>query len=108
MVHNYVAHPCRAIHYFQDIHRLHLANNLVRGRLEGEGDVRAEGNVVGDVEGYFVNLQEGDLHLTERAAEALGKGVPLGAVTDDFDGQKRADPPDIGADERSSRSRAKH
>jgi hypothetical protein len=104
--HNTVYAPdprCRAIHYFQDIHRLHLANNLVRGRLEGEGDVRAEGNVVGDVEGYFVNLQEGDLHLTERAAEALGKGVPLAVVTDDFDGQKRADPPDVGADERSAR-----
>ena len=108
--HNTVYAPdprCRAIHYFQDIHRLHLANNLVRGRLEGEGEVRVEGNVVGDLEGYFVKPLEGDLHLTERAAEALGKGVPLAAVTDDFDGQKRADPPDIGADERSSRSRAK-
>jgi len=104
----YAADPrCRAIHYFQDIHRLHLANNLVRGRLEGEGDVRAEGNVVGDLEGYFVNPLEGDLHLTERAAEALGMGVPRAAVTDDFDGQKRADPPDIGADERVWRSRAK-
>jgi hypothetical protein len=105
--HNTVYAPdprCRAIHYFQDIHRLRIANNLVRGRLEGEGDVLAEGNVVGELEGYFVDPLKGDLHLTERAAEALGKGVPLAAVPDDFDGQKRADPPDIGADQRSSRS----
>ena len=104
----YAADPrCRAIHYFQDIHRLHVANNLVRGRLEGEGDARLEGNVVGDLEGYFINPLEGDLHLTERAAEALGKGAPLATATDDFDGQKRAGPPDIGADQQSSRSRAK-
>jgi len=93
----------RAIHYFQDIHRLHLANNLLRGRLDGEGDARAEGNVVDDLEGYFVNPLEGDLHLTGRAADALRKGVPLAAVTDDIDGEKRGDPPDVGADETSSR-----
>jgi hypothetical protein len=97
----------RAIHYFENIHRLHLANNLVRGRVDGEGDVRTERNVVGDLEGYFVNPVEGDLHLTERAADALGKGVALTAVPDDFDGQKRADPPDVGADERAPRSRIK-
>ncbi|HEU0138476.1 MAG TPA: hypothetical protein VFQ79_02145 [Bryobacteraceae bacterium] len=93
----------RAIHYFENIHRLHLANNLVRGRIEGEGDVRAEGNVAGGLEGYFVNPVEGDLHLTGRAADALGKGVALAAVTDDFDGEKRGSPPDVGADERSPR-----
>ena len=97
----------RAIHYFENIHRLHLANNLVRGRVDGEGDMRAEGNVAGDLEGYFVNPLEGDLHLTGRAADALGKGVPLAAVTDDFDGQTRADSPDVGADQRSSRSPAR-
>lgn len=93
----------RAIHYFEDIHRLHLANNLVRGRIEGEGDARSEGNVVGNLEGYFVNPANGDLHLTGRAADALGKGVRLPAVTGDFDGHKRADPPDVGADEQSDR-----
>jgi hypothetical protein len=97
----------RAIHYFENIHRLHLANNLVRGRIEGEGDMRTEGNVAGDLEGYFVNPREGDLHLTGRAADLLGKGVALAAVTDDFDGQKRPDPPEVGADERPSRSRTK-
>ena len=93
----------RAIHYFENIQRLHLANNLVRGRIDGEGDARSEGNLVGDLEGYFVNPAEGDLHLTGRAADALGKGVTLAAVRDDFDGQKRADPPDVGADEKSAR-----
>ncbi len=90
----------RGIHCFQRIHRVHLANNLVRGRLEYEGDVRAEGNVVGELEGYFVDPQEGDLHLTTRAASALGKGVPLPAVAEDIDGEPRRSPPDVGADER--------
>ncbi len=105
--HNTVYAPdsrCRAIHAFQDIHRLHLANNLMRGRFDYEGDVRVEMNVVGDLDGYFINPLEGDLHLTELATEALGKGVRLSTVTDDFDGQKRADLPDIGADESPAHS----
>lgn len=97
----------RAVHYFQKIHRLHVANNLVRGRIQGEGDVRAEGNVVGELEGYFVNPLQGDLHLTARGADALGKGIVLPAVTDDFDGQERDQPPDVGADERPSQPQAR-
>jgi uncharacterized protein YfaT (DUF1175 family) len=89
-----------AIHAFQKIHRLHLANNLMRGRFETEGDVRAEGNVVGELTDYFVNLAEGDLHLTERAVDALDKGVPQPSVTEDMDGDKRSSHPDVGADER--------
>jgi hypothetical protein len=105
--HNTVYAPdpqSRAIHHFQKIHRLHVANNLVRGRIDGDGDVRAEGNVVGELEGYFVNPLEGDLHLTGRAAEALDKGARLSDVADDFDGEKRTGRPDIGADERGSSS----
>lgn len=100
--HNTIYAPdirCRAIHYFEKIHRLHLANNLVRGRMEGEGDARLEGNVVGLLENYFVDPLAGDLHLTPRATDALGRGVMLKAVTDDIDGQVRRAPPDVGADE---------
>jgi hypothetical protein len=92
-----------AIHYFEDIHHLQLINNLVRGRLDGEGEVRSEGNVVGDLEGYFADPLKGDLHLTDRAVQAVGKGTRLPAVAEDFDGQKRAEQPDVGADERTSR-----
>jgi hypothetical protein len=90
----------RAIHYFQKINRLHLANNLVRGRMEGEGDVTSENNVVGELDGYFVNPVTGDLHLTEAATLALGKGVPIPLVQDDIDGEERGEHPDVGADER--------
>ena len=89
-----------AIHYFQRINRLHLANNLVRGRIKGEGDVVSEDNVVGALDGYFVNPARGDFHLTEDATLALGKGVALTLVQDDIDGERRAERPDVGADER--------
>ena len=88
-----------AIHYFQKISRLYIANNLVRGRLFGEGEARLEGNVTGDLDGYFVNPAGGDLHLTASAVEALGKGVQLTGVRDDIDGQKRKKHPDVGADQ---------
>jgi len=90
----------RGIHFFQKIHRLHVANNLVRGRIDGEGDASLNGNVTGMLEGCFVNPQEGDLHLTEHATEALAKGVFLPAVKEDIDGERRRDPPEVGADER--------
>ena len=90
----------RAIHYFQRINRLHLANNLVRGRMEGEGDVILENNVVGLLDGYFVDPEKGDLHLTEAATLALGKGISLPLVQDDIDGEERGEHPDVGADER--------
>jgi len=89
----------RAIHYFQRINRLHLANNLVRGRMEGEGDVILENNVVGLLDGYFVDPEKGDLHLTEGATLALGKGIALPLVQDDIDGEERGEHPDVGADE---------
>jgi len=89
-----------AIHYFQKISRLLIANNLVRGRLFGEGEARLEGNVIGDLDGYFVNPAEGDLHLTTFALKALGKGVQLTGVSDDIDGQSRKKYPDVGADQR--------
>jgi pectate lyase len=90
----------RAIHYFQRINRLHLANNLVRGRMEGEGDVILENNVVGLLDNYFVDPEAGDLHLTEAATLALGKGIALPLVQDDIDGEERGEHPDVGADER--------
>jgi hypothetical protein len=89
----------RAIHYFQRINRLHVANNLVRGRMEGEGDVILENNVVGLLDDYFVDPEAGDLHLTEAATLALGKGIALPLVQDDIDGEERGEQPDVGADE---------
>ena len=89
-----------AIHYFMKTSRLLVSNNLARGRIYGEGDVRLEGNVTGDMDGYFVNPAAGDLHLTESASEALGKGVQLNSVKEDIDGQKRKKSTDVGADQK--------
>jgi len=74
-------------------------SNLVRGQLSLEPGVLADSNIVGELDGWFVNPAVGDLHLTARAAAAVGKGKPLVEVTEDFDRQKRKDPPDVGADE---------
>jgi hypothetical protein len=90
-----------AIHYFQKINRLSLSNNLVRGKISGEGDeVIEEGNITGNLEGYFVNPEIGDLHLTRHAKKAMSSGVKLLTVTDDIDRQKRNKNPDVGADQR--------
>ncbi|MCC6443309.1 MAG: right-handed parallel beta-helix repeat-containing protein [Armatimonadetes bacterium] len=88
------------IHYFRKISRLDLANNLVRGRIEGEGEAALRGNVAGPLEGYFVDPLNGDLHLTAKAAGALKKAVPLPSAREDIDGEKRGKPADVGADER--------
>jgi hypothetical protein len=40
----------------------------------------------------------GDLHLAP-TAQSRGGGVPLPAVTEDFEGDLRGEPPDVGADE---------
>ena len=90
-----------AIHYFQKINRLSLSNNLVRGNIYGEGnEVIPEANLSGLLEGYFTDPEKGDLHLTEHAKEAIGKGIKLQDLKDDIDRQKRKPNPDIGADQR--------
>ena len=90
-----------AIHYFQKISNIYIANNLVRGRIFGEGnEVLSEGNLTGNLDGYFVNPASGDLHLTLNATGALGKGLQISSVTDDIDHQKRKELPDIGADQK--------
>jgi hypothetical protein len=48
---------------------------------------------------FFVDRAAGDLHLKPSAAGAIDKGEALPEVTVDFDGERRAGKPDIGADE---------
>ncbi len=90
-----------AIHYFQKINHLFIANNLVQGRISGEGEeVTLKHNLTGYLEGYFVDPAAGDLHLTNNATGALGKGLEILSVTDDIDQQNRKGIPDIGADQK--------
>jgi hypothetical protein len=91
-----------AIHYFQKISSLSIVNNLVRGKISGEGEkVSLKGNIAGYLQKYLVNPEVGNLHLTKNAEEALGNGVQLLSVTDDIDHQKRNKHPDVGADQKS-------
>jgi len=77
-------------------------NNLVCGGLDVSPEVTAENNVTNPPEGWFADPRVGDLHLTREATGALSQGKWLDEVVDDFDGEKRTHPPDIGADQRRS------
>jgi hypothetical protein len=78
---------------------IELVNNFIHGRIHLEYGVKAEHNLIGDYGDCFVNPAIGNLHLTEKAAEALGRAKPLKEATEDFDRKKRKDQPDIGAQE---------
>ncbi|MBT3268401.1 hypothetical protein HN371_14695 [Candidatus Poribacteria bacterium] len=90
----------RGIHAFQRVHGLRMLNNLVHGRVETEGDVVAEENIIGDLTDYFVDAEAGDLRLTDDAADALDAGSRIDEAPDDIDGVPRGDRVDIGAHER--------
>lgn len=82
-------------------------NNLVHGRVRfQEEGVEQKGSIIGDLSGWFVDPAIGDLHLADRAAAAIGKGVPLTEVKEDFDGQPRGKTPTAGADEAGLRAPA--
>jgi len=50
----------------------------------------------------FVDIPTGDLHLTDVAASAINAALPLanGVADEDYDGEPRTRPRDVGADER--------
>jgi hypothetical protein len=74
-------------------------NNLVAGPVEVPPEVNAENNLLSARHHWFVSPQTGNLHLTKQASGATGKGVQLKEVSDDFDGQLREGPIDLGADQ---------
>jgi parallel beta-helix repeat protein len=81
-----------------------VKNNLfsgpgVRIAKYPEGVIDVQNNLVKIVPEYFVDAENGNLHLTEKAVEAIDKALPLEEVTADIDGQRRGDKPDLGADE---------
>lgn len=87
------------VYFHQTLRGGRIYNNLIHGRTKVDSFVAQASNIVGDLSGYFVNPLKGDLHLTAAAYEALGKGRPLTEAGEDFDREKRAPAPDIGADE---------
>jgi len=83
---------------------LELINNLIHGDIMDRGlPFTDTNNITGSTAdaSWFVNLAEGDLHLTELATLAIDQGVPLADVFEDIDRETRpvGSFPDIGADE---------
>ena len=74
-------------------------NNLVHGKADLPAELEQGQNIVGDLNGWFVNPALADLHLKPKAADAIGKGAVLEWLKDDFDGRKRNAQPNIGADD---------
>ncbi len=79
-----------------------LENNLVRTIRARDGSTATgNSNLEGASDALFADVAGHDLHLVSGATSAIDQGVVLPDVSDDIDGEPRADgKPDIGADER--------
>jgi len=89
----------RGIRCIEKLANVEIVNNLCRGALALSGSEKADHNLVGPLEGLFVDPAAGNLRLTALAADAIGKAAPLESVKDDLDGRKRDAHPDLGAAE---------
>ena len=89
----------RAIRCIEKIHNVDIANNLVRGALILAGGETARNNLIGPLDGWFVDPAAGNLRLIPGAAEAIDQGLELAEIVDDIDGRPRGTSPDIGASE---------
>lgn len=100
VAHNTVWTPRRqheAIVFEQGAAGGRCVNNLVHGAVALAGEVRQQGNLVGDLDGWFHRPEAGDLRLTPAAASAVGAGLRAAEVTDDFHGRPRPEATTIGA-----------
>jgi hypothetical protein len=80
-----------------------LRNNLFYPRLSSRDG--ASPTSLGNVEAeasFFVNLNNGDLHLQQNASAVINKGNLTTEVSDDIDAGPRDSAPDVGADEYGS------
>ena len=102
-IHDLRNRSVRAIRIVQDNDGLLVKNNIVSGRgiriEKYKGTIKVEGNLQKHVPEYFVDPKNGNLRLTEKAVEAIDKGVALKEVEKDIDGAKRGGKPDLGAHE---------
>ena len=66
-----------------------------------DGSAEVKNNITSAKKNWFVDLKNGDLHLTEQAIDVIDKAVPVKYISNDFDEQKRPIGmyADIGADE---------
>ncbi|MGF1580087.1 MAG: Ig-like domain-containing protein [Gemmataceae bacterium] len=93
-----------AIEYrFNSTTDVSIRNNLTDGNIVSRngGSATVSGNITNAQNSWFVNVNQGDLHLTSSATAAIDKATLLSAVPVDFDGDSRpsGSAPDVGADE---------
>jgi lysophospholipase L1-like esterase len=87
-----------------------VANNLLSGpkmRVETKSKVKFANNVQKPLTGIFRDPEAGDLHLKKNHAEVVDKADRRDDVARDFDGSRRGEKPDVGADELGSITSAK-
>jgi hypothetical protein len=91
--------PGRGIRSIEKIHHVDIANNLVRGALTLAGGETSRNNLVGPLDGYFVDPAAGNLRLRAAKDDVVDRGLPLAEVADDIDARRRDERPDLGASE---------
>jgi hypothetical protein len=75
-----------------------IVNNLVHGEILFDGgQASLRRNLAGHLDNYFVDPASGNLALTQKATEAIDKGISLPDVNEDIRGRSRSEIPDIGA-----------
>jgi hypothetical protein len=79
------------------IKRIDVANNLVRGANLLEGEVTLRNNLFGNLSGHELVLLAGGYQLRGSVPEAIGRGLSLKEVPDDYRGQTRKKTTNIGA-----------
>src|SRR5262249_17356016 len=92
----------RLIRLVHDNDGLRVINNLLCGpeiRNESSSRIDLRNNLAEDLTPALLDPAHGNLHLTARAVEAIGRALPLPEVTDDIDRQPRGSRLDIGADQ---------
>ncbi len=117
VLHNTVWNPCRkggikwSCEYRFDCDGLLFANNLsmmgLKARKGKHTNIQTRNNVASKDASWFVDVAKYDLHLTGKAAGALGKGAALKkdglSPAIDVDGDARpAESADVGGDQRQA------
>lgn len=96
----------RLIRLVHDNDGLVVVNNWLSGpemRVETASRVRIEGNETRDARDWFVQADQGDLHLKTDARSAIPRVTRLEDVREDVDRQRRAERTAVGADEPAAR-----
>lgn len=87
----------RGIRAIEKLQRVDIANNLLRGALLLTGAETSRNNLVGPLDGWFIDPAAGNLRLKAAMPEAIDQGLFLPEVADDIDARPRSERPDLGA-----------